>query len=186
MKSRILGLAISVSMIAAPSFATQKPKGGQPKPHAVSKTVVKAQPPTHGKSSVKLQAKSGAKPVKVKSPVKTKSSVKVHAKSTPGYRSTPGAVGTTGVVGTWSPVQQKLQRNTNLAAKLSGRLPAGTDLMSASAGFRSLGQFVSTVNASHNHNLSFEGLKQRILYDGMSLGQAMKDMRYSDAPVRRR
>jgi hypothetical protein len=76
-----------------------------------------------------------------------------------------------------SPVQQKLERNTNLAAKLRTRLPAGTDLMTAADGFKNLGQFVSTVNASYNHGLSFEGLKQRIVDEHMSLGQAMKDMR---------
>jgi len=191
MKHRILGLAISVLMAATPAVAAQKPKGGQPKPHTVSKTVVKPAAAPHGKSSAKLQTKSSVKPVKVKS------SVKVHAKSTAATPKTaktttttttttvktskkgtttsytPGP--TTGV--TLTPVQQKLQRNTNLAAKLRSRLPAGTDLMLASSGFRSLGQFVSTVNASYNHNLAFDGLKQRIVYDGMSLGQAMKDMR---------
>ena len=194
MKPRILGLAISVLMIAAPVFAAQKPKGTQPKPHAVTKTVVKAQPAAHGKSSVKVQAKSTVKPVKVKS------NVKVQAKSTPTSTKTTmktskkGTTTTTttayapapGPTVTLSPVQQKLQKNTNLAAKLRSRLPAGTDLMTASAGFRNLGGFVSAVNASYNHNLPFDGLKQRIVYEGMSLGQAMQDMRSTDALVRRR
>ncbi len=60
-------------------------------------------------------------------------------------------VSTTGE--TLTPVQQKLQRNTNLANKLEGRLPRGTDLMDASEGFRNLGQFVAAVNASYNHDL---------------------------------
>jgi hypothetical protein len=47
-------------------------------------------------------------------------------------------------------VQQKLQRNTNLAAKLQGRLPAGADLMTAASGFKNLGQFVAAVNVSNN------------------------------------
>ena len=184
MKRGIIGVAIFTLITAAPSFAAQKPKGGQPKPHAVSKSVVKPQA-AHGKSSVKVQTKSSVKPakstVKVKSSVKTntktapaaKTKVKASKKTTTAYAPGP----TTTTIGTLSPVQQKLQRNTNLAAKLRSRLPAGTDLMTAASGFRNLGQFVSTVNASYNHSLSFDGLKQRIVYENMSLGQAMKDMR---------
>lgn len=181
MKHSIIGVAILTVAIAAPSFAAQKPKGGQPKAQHVSKSVVKTQPAAHGKSAVKLQTKSSVKPPKAKTSFKTttkstapaaKTQVKASKKTTAttGYAPAP-------TVGTLSPVQQKLQRNTNLAAKLRSRLPVGTDLMTAASGFRNLGQFVSTVNASYNHSLSFEGLKQRIVYDGMSLGQAMKDMR---------
>ena len=86
-------------------------------------------------------------------------------------------VSTTGE--TLTPVQQKLQRNGNLASKLEGRLPKGTDLMDASEGFRNLGQFVAAVNASHNHDLDFDKLKTAMVDDGMSLGQAMKDQRTS-------
>lgn len=78
---------------------------------------------------------------------------------------------------TLTPVQQKLQRNTNLASKLEGRLPAGTDLMLAAEGFRNLGQFVAAVNVSNNLGLSFTELKMRMVDDGMSLGQAIKDLR---------
>jgi hypothetical protein len=189
MKHQILGLTISVLLAATPALAAQKPKGTQPKPHTIAKSVAKPQA-SSGRSSVKIQGKSSVKPVKVKS------SVKVHAKSTAAAaktttvktskKTTSTYASVPGTTTTLSPVQQKLQRNTNLAAKLRSRLPAGTDLMLASAGFRSLGQFVSAVNASYNHNLAFDGLKQRIVYDGMSLGQAMQDMRYADTTVRRR
>ncbi|HET7695437.1 MAG TPA: hypothetical protein VFK57_06995 [Vicinamibacterales bacterium] len=199
MKHSLIGIAILTMVTAGPAFAAQKPKGGAPKPHAVSKTVVKSQPTAHGKSTVKLQSKSTVKPVKVKATVSkttvksspkstTKSttasartSVKTTKKTEVARTSTPTTTTTTTTTTTnttqLSPVQQKLERNTNLAAKLRSRLPAGTDLMTAAAGFKNLGQFVSTVNASYNHNLSFEGLKQRIVYENMSLGQAMKDMR---------
>ena len=184
MQRGILAVAISVLMAAAP-VAAQKPKGGQPKAHVTSKTVVKTQPSAHGKSTVKVQTRSSVKPVKVK-PVKTtsgtkasKPTVKTSKTTTKSARTTTTTTTTTPTTptGTLSPVQQKLERNTNLAAKLRTRLPAGTDLMTAAAGFKNLGQFVSTVNASYNHQLSFEGLKQRILDEHMSLGQAMKDMR---------
>ena len=197
MKQRILGLAISILMTAAPAFAVQKPKSGQPKPQAAKSvvktqpTAVKTQPTAHGKSTVKMQAKSSTapkgKPVKVKTtttttaPTKGKASAKAKTSktttttttttTTPAYSPAPGTTVTL------TPVQQKLQKNTNLAAKLRTRLPAGTDLMTAAYGFKNLGQFVSAVNASYNHNVSFEGLKQRIVYENMSLGQAMKDLR---------
>ena len=76
-------------------------------------------------------------------------------------------------------VQQKLQRNTNLASKLEGRLPAGTNLMTAADGFRNLGQFVAAVNVSNNLGLSFTELKTAMVTDGMSLGQAIQDQRQS-------
>jgi hypothetical protein len=76
-----------------------------------------------------------------------------------------------------SPVQQKLQGNTNLASKVSDRLPAGTNLMTASAGFRNLGQFVAAVNVSNDQQIPFAELKKRMVGDGMSLGRAMQDLR---------
>jgi hypothetical protein len=80
---------------------------------------------------------------------------------------------------TLSAVQQKLQRNTNLAKKLESRLPPGTDLMEAAKDFSNLGKFVAAVNVSFNHDLDFDKLKTAMIDDGMSLGQAMKDQRTS-------
>ena len=76
-----------------------------------------------------------------------------------------------------TPVQEKLKKNTNLAAKLAGQLPAGTDLMTAAAGFRNLGQFVAAVNVSNNLGLSFTQLKAKMVTGGMSLGQAIQAVR---------
>jgi hypothetical protein len=75
---------------------------------------------------------------------------------------------------TLTPVQQKLQKNTNLAAKLQTRLPAGTDLNTAAGGFRNLGQFVAAVNVSNNLGLDFTTLKTAMVTDGKSLGQAIQ------------
>jgi hypothetical protein len=52
-----------------------------------------------------------------------------------------------------------LTQNTQLSSKLSGLLPAGTDLQTAAAGFRNLGQFVAAVNVSHNLDIPFAQLK---------------------------
>jgi hypothetical protein len=78
---------------------------------------------------------------------------------------------------TLSPVQRKLQRNPGLAAKISGRLPAGTNLMTAASGFRTVGQFVSAVNGSNSARIPFAELKRRMAFDGMTLSQAIQDVR---------
>ena len=49
--------------------------------------------------------------------------------------------------------------------------------MPAAAGFRNLGQFNAAVNASYNHELPFAELKTRMVDQGMSLGQAVKEVR---------
>ena len=54
---------------------------------------------------------------------------------------------------------QLLTQNTQLSSKLSGLLPAGTDLQTAAAGFRNLGQFVAAVHVSHNLDIPFAQLK---------------------------
>lgn len=76
-----------------------------------------------------------------------------------------------------SPVQQKLRRNPGLATRIAGRLPAGTDVMTAASGFRTLGQFVSAVNGSNTAHVPFAELKRRMAYDGMTLSQAIQDLR---------
>jgi hypothetical protein len=75
-----------------------------------------------------------------------------------------------------TPVQEKLKQNTNLAAKVASRLPPGTDLMAAAAGFKNLGQFVAAANVSNNLQLSFTELKAKMM-TGMSLGQAIQAVR---------
>jgi hypothetical protein len=78
---------------------------------------------------------------------------------------------------TLTPVQQKLKKNTQLASKLQSRLPEGTDLMKAAAGFRNLGQFVAAVNVSNNLGIPFKKLKAAMVKDGMSLGQAIQSLK---------
>ena len=76
-----------------------------------------------------------------------------------------------------SPVQKELHRNLVLADGLRNRLPAGTDLNAAAGGFRRLELFVATVHASNNMEIPFSELKRRIVNDGMTLGQAIQDVR---------
>jgi hypothetical protein len=136
----------TVKPASAPKAKTTKPVKSAPV------KLAKADKPEH------------AKPAKLEKPVKTTKAEKTTAASP-----TPT---TTGV--TLTPVQQKLQKNTNLAAKLASRLPAGTDLMAASAGFKNLGQFVAAVNVSNNLAIPFADLKTKMVTDGKSLGQAIQ------------
>jgi len=76
-----------------------------------------------------------------------------------------------------SVVQKELQRNLVLADNLRSRLPSGTDVYMAAGGFRRLELFVATVHASNNIEIPFAELKRRIVNDGMTLGQAIQDIR---------
>ena len=75
------------------------------------------------------------------------------------------------------PFRKELQRNLVLADGVRNRLPAGTELNAAVAGFRRLELFVATVHASNNIEIPFFELKRRIVNDGMTLGQAIQDVR---------
>ena len=126
------------------------------------------------KSSTKLakaDAKSTAKSVKADTKAttseKTSTSTTTPATTTttPDDRETPV---------TLTRVQERLEKNTKLAARLEGRLPKGVDLMEAADGFKNLGQFVAAVNVSSNLRLDFEKLKTAMVDDGRSLGQAIQ------------
>jgi hypothetical protein len=78
---------------------------------------------------------------------------------------------------TQTAVQQDLQRNAIVREAVRVRLPEGTNLNTAASGFRRLELFVATVNASSNLGISFFELKRRIVNDGMTLGQAIQDIR---------
>jgi hypothetical protein len=74
--------------------------------------------------------------------------------------------------------QQLLAKNDNLRGKCQSRLPAGTDVNAAAAGFRNLGQFVAAVNVSHNLGLDFAALKALMTGDHpLSLGQSIQRLR---------
>ena len=78
----------------------------------------------------------------------------------------------TGVVTTT--LAPNVPKNQQLADRLRMRLglPPGTDLTSYAAGFRNQGQFIAAVNNSFNHQISFIELKNLMVNQGLSLGQA--------------
>jgi len=68
----------------------------------------------------------------------------------------------------------KLSANPALSAKLSALLPPGTNLATASAGFKNLGQFVAAVHVSKNLGIPFDQLKAKMTGPPpMSLGKAI-------------
>jgi hypothetical protein len=161
----------SIPKTMKPAAAPKVAKAGKTT-HASPVKVAKTAKPV----AVKVAKTEKAAPVKVakaEKPAKSagKDDKKAATKTTaPAATATPGAVPLT-------PVQEKLTKNTNLAAKLTARLPAGTDLMAASAGFRNLGQFVAAVNVSSNLKIPFDQLKTKMVTDGKSLGQAIQALK---------
>lgn len=72
---------------------------------------------------------------------------------------------------------QQIAKNPHLAAKLQTLLP-GANLESASAGFRNLGEFVAAAHVSHNLNIPFDQLKDRITgTNAVSLGRAIHELK---------
>ena len=178
---RTIFVAISLLMSAAPLTAQRG--GGSPKPPAshgapAPKTTTHVASPhsgstTHGNSAgAKTHTTTHGNSAGAKSHTTTTTKSPKATKTTKTTTTT-----TVGGTTTLSPVQQKLQRNTNLASKLQSRLPAGTNLTLAAAGFRNLGQFVAAVNVSNNLGIPFAQLKTRMVDQGMSLGQAIQDAR---------
>jgi hypothetical protein len=149
---------------------------------------------SHGPKSTTTAAAAGKGPKTTKAPAtvtasgKTKATTKAasttastKSKSTTTTTTTASTSTTTtsstGTTVPLTPVQEKLQKNTNLASKLESRLPPGADLMLAAEGFRNLGQFVAAVNVSNNLNIPFADLKMSMVDDGLSLGQSIQKLR---------
>jgi len=150
---------------------TTTPKGGTMTHGAASST--------HGPASTAHGPKTTTHPSK---PVKPTSPTTTHDNSTKG--TVTGGTATTTTTTSTSPTraQQLLAKNTKLRDKLLTRLPAGTNIDLAAAGFRNLGQFVAAVNVSNNLGLSFDALKARMTGPNpVSLGQAIQQVKGLDA-----
>ena len=71
-------------------------------------------------------------------------------------------------------IASKLASNPQLSSKLSALLPPGTNLATASSGFKNLGQFVAAVHVSKNLGIPFDQLKSTMTGPPpMSLGKAI-------------
>src|SRR5437016_3734593 len=142
MKHTVVVWTVVVFASAAPVYAQHA--GGTPKPNSHMSAPTKAAPAPHGHSAGKATGSESSRPA---TGAKTKTSTKTTTANT--------------ATGTLSPVQLKLQRNTQLAGKLQSRL-AGADVVTAASGFRNLGQFVAAVNVSHNLGIPFADLKTQM------------------------
>jgi hypothetical protein len=184
----ILVLATSILLTAAPVMAQRGP--GAPKPTTSHGASAPKTTTSHGASAPKPTTSHGAQAPKTTHGSTPKAGTTSHgsghgAKTTTSGSSVKTTTKTTKTTTTTtvaptttlSPVQLKLQKNTNLASKLQSRLPAGTNLTLAAADFRNLGQFVAAVNVSNNLGIPFTELKTRMVDQGMSLGQAIQDAR---------
>ena len=74
-------------------------------------------------------------------------------------------------------VQQTLQTNKTLTAQLQSRLPAGTDVVKASMGFRNLTQFVSAVHACQNLSIPFDKMRTAMVDEKKSLSAAIRALK---------
>jgi hypothetical protein len=172
----VFAIAIPV-FVSVQASAAQHGHGNGPKPNTHAAAGPKPATTVHGHAAapkpVKTTVSHGSHAAKTATTAHGSSHTSV---KTTGSKA-PNTKPTTTTATALTPTQQKLQRNTNLASKLQSRLPAGTDLMAASAGFRNLGQFVAAVNVSNNLGIPFSELKTRMVTSGMSLGQAIQDAR---------
>lgn len=187
MRRAITALAISGAILASGSaFAVQLGNGSGPKQKPVAGSSHAPKGPSQGApkgpGQGKLQGNGGPKtqgPGKSPGAATTKRASQPAGKTSTAKETPVTTTPSPGTTATYSAVQQKLQRNTKLANKLDGRLPAGTDVMAAASGFRNLGQFIAAVNVSNNLGIPFAQLKSRMVDDGMSLGRAIQDLRPS-------
>lgn len=110
----------------------------------------------------------------------TASSTGTASGSTTTTGTTAGATTTT-VPMLANPVSTKITRNPQQLARVRAMLPDGMTLEQASAGFRNQGQFLAALNVSKNRGISFVDLQQAMTVEGLSLGQAARQIQM--APV---
>ena len=160
------------TMKAGPKTTSAGPKTAKGGPKT---TTVKATGKTKTTSPATRTAKADAKATAKLAKAETKAT---RSEKTGTTSTTTAATTTTSGDGetpvTLTRVQERLQKNTNLADRLEGRLPKGADLMEAADGFKNLGQFVAAVNVSSNLGVDFEKIKTAMVDDGRSLGQAIQ------------
>jgi hypothetical protein len=79
-------------------------------------------------------------------------------------------------------IASRINANPNLSMRITALLPKGMSLQAAVAGFRNEGQFLATLHAAHDLNISFTNLQTRIA-GGQSLGQAIAALQPGMSPA---
>ena len=125
---------------------------------------------------VDLHAQRGQGQVHGKPPATTPGTGAGKPSGTPPTQGDRGAAGKghSGNAGTKPTVSQLVIQNRNLSSRLQALLP-GTNLQTASGGFRTLGQFVATAHVSHNLDIPFDQLKPKVTAEG--LGRAIHELK---------
>ena len=166
----------------APNVSTGAPTAGGQSTHGSSGSnagstghsgTTKTSGPSHGESH-------GTS----KKPATTTASTSTSTSS--GTTTTTASTGTTSTPPpTFEPnaISTKISKNPSQLTKVKGMLPTGMTIEEASTGFRNQGQFIAALNASRNQGLDFVQLKDAMTVDGLSLGQAAKQVRTVPAPA---
>lgn len=74
-------------------------------------------------------------------------------------------------------IATQISRDPQQKAHVEAMLPRGMTLEQASAGFRNQWQFIAALNASQNHKIPFDKLHAALMVDGLSLGQAIQQLK---------
>ncbi len=72
---------------------------------------------------------------------------------------------------------KRISDHPALASNLQGLLPNGTNMDTASSGFKNMGQFVAAVHVSNNLDIPFDQLKTKMVTDRMPLGEAIRSLK---------
>ena len=167
-----------------PSVGAQAPKGGGPSAQGASTT--KARATNSGTTTKASGAAHGAGKKVTTTTASTStgtSSGSSTSTTTASVDSTTTTTPTTTVTFEPNAISTKLSKNPSQLARVKGMLPTGMTIEEASTGFRNQGQFMAALNASKNRGIDFVQLKEAMTVDGMSLGQAAKQIRTAPAPA---
>jgi hypothetical protein len=74
-------------------------------------------------------------------------------------------------------IATEISRDPQQRAHVEAMLPRGMTLEQATAGFRNQWQFIAALNASQNHKIPFNKLHTALMVDGLSLGQAVQQLK---------
>jgi hypothetical protein len=162
--------AVSVTTAAAQGKSGSAPRGGGP---SVTATSPKGGDHAGGghKGSAGANAHGGAAKAGKAKTGKDGNDKPDSAKRPEGKPSAPGTG--RGV----NDVASKISNNPEQLARIEALLPKGMTLEQASAGFKNQGQFIAALNASKNQGVDFADLQTAMTTDGLSLGQAVKQLK---------
>ncbi len=166
--------SISVAMPAGPKPTVKAPKANAqaPKGSAHAPKVSTKAPKSDVAASKPIDAPKSGKAIGA--------SKKSSETTTP---STPPSTTTATTAVEANAIATKISGNAEQLARITPMLPAGMTLEQASAGFRNQGQFIAALNAAKNHGVKFVDLQKAMTVDGLSLGQAVKQLKAAPPPT---